>query len=217
MSHAISETTLLTALNWRYATKKFDSTKPIPADTWAALEQSLVLAPSSFGLQPWKFIVVDDPALKAQMVPLSWGQTQAVDASHFVLFTVRTDLGEDHVDRYVARTAEVRGIAVETLAKFRNVMMGSLDKARGAGTLDGWQAQQLYIALGQFMAAAALLGVDTCPMEGINKPKIDELLGLAGSGYQTVVACAAGYRSADDKYAATPKVRFPVHEVVEHR
>lgn len=217
MTHAISDTTLLTALNWRYATKKFDPTKIIPADTWAALEQSLVLAPSSYGLQPWKFIVVDDPKLKAGLVPLSWGQTQAADASHFVVLAVRQNLGEDHVERYIARTAEVRGIGAETLAGFKKLIVSTLNKARDKGTLDEWQSHQIYIALGQFMACAALLGVDTCPMEGIQPEKFDELLGLTGTGFKTVVACAAGYRAADDKYAATPKVRFPVHEMVEHR
>ena len=217
MSHAITDTTLLTALNWRYATKKFDPQKVIAADTWAALEQSLVLAPSSFGIQPWKFIVVDDPKLKAALVPLSWGQTQPAEASHFVVFAVCEDLGEEHLDRYLARTAAVRDTPVEKLAPFKNVMMGSLEKARKEGRLDTWQTHQIYIALGQFMAAAALLEVDTCPMEGIEPTKYDDVLSLTGTGFKTVVACAAGYRAADDKYAAMPKVRFPVHEVIEHR
>ena len=219
MSHSsvISDTALLTALNWRYATKKFDPAKVIPADTWATLEQSLVLAPSSFGMQPWKFLVIDTAALKAQLVSLSWGQTQPVDASHFVVLAVRSDLPVEHVDRYVARTAEVRSTTVEALAPFRNVMVGAVERARGACTLDRLQTNQVYIALGQFMAAAALLGVDTCPMEGIEPAKYDAVLGLTGTGWKTVVACAAGYRADDDKYATTPKVRFPVHEVVEHR
>jgi len=217
MSDALPENNLLNALNWRYATKKFDPDRIIEPALWAALEQSLVLAPSSFGLQPWRFIVVRDPALRAALVPLSWGQTQPKDCSHYVVFTVRIDLGEDHVDRYLARTAEVRGTTTEALAGFREVMVKSLHQARTAGTLDAWQTRQIYIALGQFMTAAAVLGVDTCPMEGIQPAKYDELLQLGGTGYRTVVACAAGYRAADDKYAATPKVRFPVHEVIEHR
>jgi len=211
----ISNDTLLDALNWRYATKQFDPTKQIDDTTWTTLEQSMVLAPSSFGLQPWKFVVVTDPVVKEELVEVSWKQTQPRDASHHVVFAVRQDIGDEHLDRYMARTAEVRGVPVEDMASFRDVIKSSLDGARKKGTLDDWQTKQIYIALGQFMAAAALLGVDTCPMEGIVPDRYDEILGLTGTGWATVVACAAGYRSADDKYATTPKVRFPADEVIQ--
>lgn len=207
---------LLGALNWRYATKKFDPTKKIPAETWSALEQALVLSPSSFGIQPWKFLVVTDPAVREKLVPVSWGQTQPKDSSHFVVFAVRKDLPEAHIDRYVARTAELRGSTPEALAPFKKMMMGSLEGARAKGFLDTWQTHQVYIALGQFMASAAVLGVDTCPMEGLEPAKYDEILGLTGTGYATVVACAAGYRAGDDKYATLPKVRFSVADVIQH-
>ncbi|WP_221029128.1 NAD(P)H-dependent oxidoreductase [Actomonas aquatica] len=213
----ITKETLLDALKWRYATKQFDPAKKIDDATWAALEETLVLAPSSYGLQPWKFIVVEDPAIKAQLVPASYGQTQAADASHFVVFTVRRGLDDAHLDHFIERTAEIRGITPDDLAGFRKVIAGSLAGARQAGFLDAWQEHQIYIALGQLMTAAALLGIDTCPMEGIDKAKFDEILGLTGTDYATGVACAVGYRSADDKYAAVPKVRFPAVEVIERR
>ncbi|MFO1459670.1 MAG: NAD(P)H-dependent oxidoreductase [Verrucomicrobiota bacterium] len=203
------------ALQWRYATKKFDSTLTIPSDTWSALEQALILSPSSFGLQPWKFLVITDPAVRRSLVPLSWGQSQPVDCSHFVVFTVRRGLDAADVDRFVKRIAEVRGGTVEALAGYRNVMVTSLDRARTAGTLDQWQTHQVYIALGQFMASAALLGVDTCPMEGLEPARYDEVLGLTGTGYATVVACAAGYRAADDKYIHLKKVRFEPDQVIQ--
>lgn len=212
----ISPARLLEALNWRYATKKFDPAQQIPAELWSVLEQALVLSPSSFGIQPWRFIVVTDPAVKARLVPLSWNQTQPADCSHFVVFAVKLDLGEPELDRYVARTAEVRDVTTESLSGFKKVMLGSLAKAKAAGTLDIWQTHQLYLALGQFMACAALLGVDTCPMEGLEPAKYDEVLGLTGTGYATVVACAAGHRAADDKYATTKKVRFRAEDVVKH-
>jgi nitroreductase len=207
---------LLAALNWRYATKKFDPARKIPTETWSALEQALVLSPSSFGIQPWKFLVVTDPVVREKLVPVSWGQTQPKDSSHFVVFAVRKDLPEAHIDRYVARTAELRGSTPEALAPFKKMMLGSLEGARAKGFLDTWQTHQVYIALGQFMASAAVLGVDTCPMEGLEPAKYDEILGLTGAGYATVVACAAGYRAGDDKYATLPKVRFPVAEVIQH-
>jgi nitroreductase len=213
----IATTQLLDALHWRYATKTFDPAKKIPAETWTALEQTLVLTPSSFGIQPWKFQIITDPVLREKLVPASWGQSQPKDCSHFVVLTVKKGLGEPEIDRYLARTAEVRGTSVEALAPFKKVMMGSLGKAAAAGTLDTWQSHQIYIALGQFMAAAALLGVDTCPMEGLDPVQYDEILGLNGTGYATVVACAAGYRSTTDKYAAMPKVRFKSEDVIIHR
>ena len=205
---------LVEALNWRYATKKFDPVKKIAPDAWDALEQSLVLSPSSIGLQPWKFFVVTDQAVKNQLVAASYHQKQAAECSHFVVFAVRRDIDAAHVDRHISRMVEVRGVTVESLDKFRTMTMRNLETARAAGTLDTWQTHQIYIALGQFMASAAVLGIDTCPMEGIEPEKYDEILGLSGTDYATVVACAAGYRLGDDKYATTKKVRFKADDVV---
>jgi nitroreductase len=214
MPTPIAPQQLVDALNWRYATKKFDPTKKIPPETWHALEQSLVLSPSSIGLQPWKFFIVTDAALKTQLQAASYRQTQVVDCSHFVVFTVRREIDAEHVERHIERMIELTGAGAESMAKFRTMTMKNLEKARAAGTLDAWQEHQVYIALGKFMASAALLGIDTCPMEGIEPAKFDEILGLAGSNYGTAVACAAGYRSADDKYATMKKVRFKIEDVV---
>ena len=210
----ISPATLLEALNWRYATKKFDPARKLSAETWATLEQALILSPSSFGLQPWKFLVITDAAVKAQLVPISWGQTQPADCSHLLVLTVKHGLGADHVEKFLDRQVEVRGGSKEKLSGYRDMMLGSLAGAARAGTLDAWQTNQIYIALGQFMAAAALIGVDTCPMEGIDRAKYDEVLGLDGTDFATVVACPAGYRAADDKYASAPKVRFKSEDVI---
>ena len=214
MSSFIPPAQLIAALQWRYAVKKFDQTKKIPAADWHALEQSLVLAPSSIGLQPWKFFVVTDAAVKAQLQAASYRQSQASECSHFVVFSVRRNLDAEHVERHIRRMIEVLGVTEESLAKFRTMTLRNLDRAREAGTLDPWQEHQIYIALGKFLAGAALLGIDTCPMEGIEASKYDEILGLAGSDYGTVVACAAGYRLADDKYATMQKVRFKTDDVV---
>ena len=214
MPHALAPEQLIAALNWRYATKKFDPTKKIPAATWSALEQSLVLTPSSMGMQPWKFFVVTDAAMKARLLPAAKNQPQTVDCSHFVVFAVHVDLSDKHVGRHLDRMAEVRGIPRESLDKFLKMALGNLDAARAAGSLDTWQKHQVYIALGTFMAAAALLGVDTCPMEGIDPAAMDEILGMKGTEFATVVACAAGYRSSEDKYATMPKVRFKADDVV---
>jgi nitroreductase len=201
-------------LRWRYATKKFDPARAIAPETWAALEQSLVLTPSSYGLQPWKFFIVTDPQVKSQLPAFSWGQKQPQDCSHMVVFAIKAGAGEAEIDRHVARTSEIRGQAIEALAGFRRMMIGSLTNAEFP--IDEWATRQVYIALGQFMAAAAMMGVDTCPMEGIDPVKYDEVLGIAQQGYRTVVACPAGYRADDDRQAALPKVRFPVEDVVHY-
>lgn len=207
---------LLSALRWRYATKKFDPSRRIPPETWAALEESLVLTPSSFGLQPWKFLVVTNPELRARLVPVSWGQTQPVDASHFVVFARRDDLPDADIDRHVARVSEVTGAPLEKLRGLRDMMAGFCQKARSENRINPWADRQVYIALGNFMTGAAALGIDTCPMEGLEPAQYDQILGLSGTGFSTLVACAAGYRAADDAFAARPKVRYPASEVVVH-
>jgi nitroreductase len=207
---------LLDSLKFRYATKQFDATRKIPEAEWAALEQSLVLTPSSFGLQPWKFIVVNDPELRDRLRKRSWNQSQVTDASHFVVFTTRTDLTEDDVDRFFTILAAAQGREVETLAGYRNVVV-SFASAMTQESRHAWNVRQAYIALGQFMTVAAMLGIDTCPMEGIEPAGFDEELGLTGTGYAASVACAVGYRSPEDKSAETPKARFPHTEVIEHR
>jgi nitroreductase len=211
----ISPETLTGALNWRYATKKFDSTKKIPAELWSALEDSLVLAPSSYGLQPWRFVVVTDKDTKARLSSASWGQTQPADCSHYVVFAGRKNYDLKDVERFMQRTAQVRGSS-ESMSQYSALIAGSIERARKGGYLDTWMAKQSYIALGQFMTSAAVLGVDTCPMEGIDPAKYDEILGLTQLGYGALVACAAGYRSPEDKYSSAPKVRFEPSEVVIH-
>jgi nitroreductase len=210
-----SQTPLLDALKWRYATKKFDPTRRIPEETWETLEHSLSLTPSSFGLQPWQFLVIGNPEIRAALRAESWGQAQLTDASHLVVFTVKKNLGEEDISRWVARLAEVQSTPLESLAPLQSVISGFVapmdDNQRRA-----WNTRQIYIALGQFMAAAAVLGIDTCPLEGIDPSGYDRVLGLEDTDYATVVACAVGYRAEDDRYASMPKARFAREAVIRH-
>ena len=208
---------VLARLQWRYATKKFAPGREIPTDVWQTLEQSLLLAPSSFGLQPWKFLIVDDPELRAALRSQSWNQAQVTEASRYVVFAALRTTTDDDVDRFMQRTSEVRGTPVEAMQGYRDVIAGFLVKGWAAKDLFGWNARQAYIALGQFMTAAAMMGIDTCPMEGIDANGYDRVLGLHGSRYATLCACAAGYRSDDDKYGTAPKVRYPIDDVIERR
>lgn len=209
--------TLIETLSWRYATKKFDSSKRIPSDVWKALEASLVQSPSSYGLQPYKFVVLTDPKIREQIKPVSWNQAQVTDCSHYVILAIRKDMDEAWVDQFLARTAEVRGTTLESLAGYKGYIMGDLINGARAAVVNDWAARQAYIAFGTLMLSAAALGVDACPIEGMVPGMVDEILGLPAQGYGSIAACALGYRAADDKYATLPKVRFPVETLVEYR
>ncbi len=210
---SIPTQTLTEALHWRYATKKFDPTKKIPAETWAALQQSLVLAPSSYGLEPWKFVIVDDPATREKISAAAYGQRQPVDCSHLVVFAGRKNMDAKDVEKFITHTAAVRGLPKDSLKGYQDTIEGSVERARKGGYLDVWNSRQVYIALGVYLASAALLGVDTCPMEGFDPAKVDEILGLSAKGYGSLVLGPAGYRAADDKYAGLAKVRYPAQDV----
>jgi nitroreductase len=212
---AVSPSDALAALTWRYAVKKFDPAKKIPAETWAALEQSLLLSPSSYGLQPWKFFVVETPAVREQLLPHSWGQRQIVDADKLVVFAVKREVTPADADRLIAHTVAVRGVPAEKLEGYRQMMAGSLTRTP-APEIDVWMSRQVFIALGVFLTTAAMLGVDACPMEGFVPEKYDEVLGLGAKGYASRVVATAGYRAADDAYGGAKKVRYELGEVVEH-
>ena len=215
MNHTIPETKLLDALNWRYATKTFDAAKKISDVTWKALEESLVLSPSSFGLQPYRFLVVEDPSVRAKLQPHSWNPSQVVDASHAVVMAGRTAITEAEIDLFLDRVVEVRGIPRESLDGYRGMMYGSLLSPGAEARIPHWAALQAYIALGNLMTSAALLGIDTCAIEGFVPAEYDAILGLREQGYASVVCCALGYRSAEDKYASAAKVRFPAANLIK--
>ena len=206
---------LLEALRWRYATKAFDPTRAIPAATWTALEDSLVLSPSSFGLQPYRVLVVQDRATRELLLPHSWNQRQVVEASHFVVLAARTTVTEAEIDVFLARIAGVRGVSIASLSSYRSLMGGMLLSDGFKPMAPQWAARQAYVALGNLLTSAALLGVDTCPMEGLVGAEYDRILGLAAQGLTTTVACALGYRHPGDKYATLPKVRFPKEDLIK--
>jgi len=214
MSESTNE--LITALEWRYATKVFDAARKIPSEVWAALEKTLVLTPTSYGLQPYKFLIIQNPVKRAELLPHSWGQKQVVDASHFVVFAARTEMTEADVDKLIDRTVAVRNLPTGALNPYRGMMVGDVVNGPRGKVAHEWASRQAYIALGNLMTAAAILHVDACPMEGLVPAEYDKILGLKESGYATVVACALGYRAASDKYASLAKVRFETQDVVQY-
>jgi nitroreductase len=209
----ISHKQLLDQLNWRYATKQFDPNRKISAQDWATLEEALLLTPSSGGLQPWKFIVVTDSAIRERLLPASYGQAQIRDASHLVVFAAKRNFSESDVDAHVKHLAEVQGVSIEALAPLRDMLVGGIVKSVDENGRDAWARNQAYIALGNLLTSAALLGIDACPMEGFDRAQYDEILGLSAKGLATAVIAAVGYRLPTDKYANAPKVRFPKEQI----
>lgn len=205
---------ILEKLQWRYAVKKFDPSKKISEADWFVLEESLRLAPSSYGLQPWKFIVVQDPKIRAALTPVSWNQTQVEDCSHYVVLATLTKIEVAYVEKFVAKIAQVRELDVASLENYKNLMVSDLVNGPRSAIVQWWSQRQSYIAMGMLMETAALLDIDACPLEGIEPVAYDRILQLEGSGYAAVAAVALGYRSLEDKYQLLKKVRFDRDEVI---
>lgn len=203
-------------LSWRYATKRFDPSKIIPQSTWHTLEESLRLAPSSFGLQPWKFIVVTDKKVREALRPHSWNQPQIVEASHLVVLAAKTQVGDRDVDSFINHISETRGVPTTALADYAGMMKGFLKMLNENGSCETWATHQVYLALGMLLSSASTLGVDACPLEGIDAGKYNGILKLPESGYSAKVACALGYRSAEDQSASYKKVRYSREKVFQN-
>jgi len=204
---------IIESLKWRYATKEFDTTKKLTQAQLDTLLEAARLSPSSFGIQPWKFVVVTNPDVRAKLREAAWGQAQITDASALIVFCMRTDVDEAFVEKYMQSIASIRNIPTESLKGFGNTIKGVI-KSRTPEALHEWLSRQVYISLGVLVSAAASLDIDACPMEGFDSKKFDEILGLGKLGLESRVLAAVGFRSATDPSAKMAKARFPKGEVV---
>jgi nitroreductase len=204
---------IIEKLNWRYATKEFDSTKKLSQEQLDFIIEATNLTPSSFGLQPFSVIVIEDEAIRKQLKPVAWNQPQITDASHLILFAANTNLSEADVDKFLKLNSDVRNIPLEALAEYDGMMKGFI-KQMSADEIINWEAKQAYIALGQLMVSCAVEGIDTCPMEGFDKKEFDKILGLADRNLTSVVMAAVGFRSEADKYQHLAKVRKSKEDLV---
>lgn len=205
---------IIDSLKWRYATKQFDPNKRLTSDRLAVLLEAPRLSASSFGLQPWKFVVVTNPAVRAKLREAGYGQPQITDSTALIVFCVRTDVNDAYVDKYIADIAMTRGVSVDFLKSFADSMKGSLKSKGSSEAVKEWSSRQVYIALGTLLAAAASLGIDACPMEGFDPKKFDEILGLEKLRLESRALAAVGFRLGSDPAAALVKVRFPKEEVI---
>jgi nitroreductase len=196
----------ITNQNWRYATKKFDAAKKISTQDLNTLKEAIRLSSSSYGLQPYKVIIVENPELRAQLLPAAYGQSQVVDASHLIVFANETNVDDETINRYINRISETRGIPAESLAGFGNYMKGGIN-SMPEDVKNIWAAKQTYLALGNLLNAAAELKIDITPMEGFVPAKVNEILGLDKLNLNATLIATIGYRHEEDATQQYKKVR----------
>lgn len=204
---------ILESFKWRYAVKKFDASKKIDSSDFEILLESLRLCCSSYGLQPWHFIVVENPALREKLVEKSYNQKQVAEASHLIVLCIKDKMTKEHVKAYVEDTAKTRGQKLSDLESFEKMMLGTIER-RSDDENSAWMKDQVYIALGALLTTCAFLRIDSCPMEGFSPKGYDEVLDLKSKGLRACVVCPVGYRSPEDKYAQLEKVRFAKEKVI---
>ncbi len=201
---------IITALNWRYAVKKFDKSRKVPAETVEKLIEAVRLTPTSLGMQPFRLVVVEDRALLASLDEHCWGQIQPGTCSHlFVLATLKT-IDTAYIDKMVNMAIAERDLG-DKGQRLRDMVQGFLGRQTEEETAR-WAAKQAYIGLGQLMTVAAVEGIDTCPMEGFLPAQVDAALGLADKDLQSVLLCPIGYRAEDDHHQHYKKLRVPTSE-----
>jgi nitroreductase len=205
---------ILDALNWRFATKVFDPSKKVSEENLHTILEAGRLAPSSFGIEAWKFLVVENPEVRGKIRDAGYGQTQIADASHLIVIARRTDVRERITDELVERSAKTMQIEPEKLDGLKQMLQGSI-MGRSDADLDAWIRSQAYIALGMMMETASLLNIDNAALEGFNPATVDEILGLGDKRLASTCLLVVGYRMEDSATQTRPKVRRGFEEVVE--
>jgi len=199
-------------LSWRAAIKQYDPSKDVSAGELNQLLEAFRMAPSSYGLQPFKIAVVENGEEREALKAASYGQSQVTDAAHICVVLAKNTTTADDIDAYIKNISDTRGVATEDLEEFRQAMLTSL-QGKSDEVLLEWAKNQAYLAAGFMLYEAALMKVDTTPMEGFDTEKVGELLEI--KGYTPAMLIAVGHRSADDKYSQMDKVRKPASELIE--
>lgn len=192
--------------NWRYATKKFDNTKKVSAADLEILKEAIRLSASSYGLQLYKVLIIENDELKAKLLPASFGQTQVVDASHLIIFANQTNVGDSEIDAYLENTSATRELPLEALAGYGGFMKSTINPMP-EDLKNIWTSKQTYIAMANLLHAAAELKIDTTPMEGFNAAQYNEILGLDVLNLNAAVIVPIGYRHEEDETQHYKKVR----------
>jgi nitroreductase len=192
--------------NWRYATKKFDNTRKISKEDLEFLKESIRLSSSSYGLQPYKVFIIQNPEIRAKLQPASWGQSQIVDASQVIVFANQVNVGNTEIDAYFDNMSKTRNIPLEALQGYMDFMKGGIN-AKSEEDRNIWTSKQTYLALANLLNAAAELKIDVTPMEGFVASEYNEILGLGKLNLNASVVATIGYRHAEDDTQHYTKVR----------
>ena len=192
--------------NWRYATKKFDASKKIAEQDLNILKEAIRLSSSSYGLQPYKIIIVENPELRAQLQPAAWGQSQITDASHIIIFANEVNFGAEGIDSYFKNVSETRNTSLESMKGYMDFMKRTIT-ALSEEERNIWSSKQTYLALGNLLNAAADLKIDVTPMEGFVPAQVNDLLGLDKLGLNATLIATMGYRHDEDATQHFKKVR----------
>lgn len=199
---------------WRYATKKFDSSKKVSSSDLDKIKRAVQLAPTSYGLQLFKVLVIENEETREKLKPASWGQTQITDASHLLVFCTPDDVYDAHLDDFVQLKADNLGIPAENLKGYGDFIKGKMAEL-SKEEKQVWMSKQTYIALGNLMSMCAELKIDACPMEGFEKASYDEILNLSEKNLTSSVVVTIGYRSDEDTTKDAPKTRRAVSDLFE--
>ena len=191
---------------WRYATKKFDATKKVSNEDFETLKEAIQLSASSYGLQPYKVFIIENPEIRAKIQPVAWGQTQIVDASHLVVFANITNFGDNEIDAYVKNVSETRGIPMENVKGYGDFVKSKISTLP-LEERNHWTSKQTYLALGNLLNAAAELKIDVTPMEGFEPVAVNEILGFDKQGLNASLIATIGYRHEEDATQHYAKVR----------
>ncbi|QQR60838.1 NAD(P)H-dependent oxidoreductase [Candidatus Uhrbacteria bacterium] len=203
---------IIKAMNWRFATQVFDASKKVSDEDLKTILEAARLTPSSFGIEAWKFLVIENPELRGKIREAAWGQPKVTEASHLIVIARRTDVREHITDELLARTSKAQGVGLEALDGLKQMVNGNM-AGRSDAEIDAWTKSQAYIALGVMIETASLLEVDNGPMEGFDPAKVDEILGLKAKNLTSTLLLALGYR--DEHAPVRPKSRRSMEEVVE--
>jgi nitroreductase/dihydropteridine reductase len=205
---------LIENLKWRYATKKFDSSKKISPENLEELKEAIQLSVSAYGLQLYKVMIIENTSIREKLKSVSWGQDQITEASHLVVFCNYTNVKDKHVDDFLNITAKSQDIEVKNLSGYGDFMKGEISEMTASESFN-WTSRQTYLALGNLLNACAELKIDACPMEGFEPEKYNDILGLSEQGLNAAVIATIGYRSNEDRTQNRPKVRKPLNELFE--
>ncbi|MBJ6367034.1 NAD(P)H-dependent oxidoreductase [Snuella sedimenti] len=200
--------------NWRYATKKFEPSKKVSPENIATIKTAVQLSVSSYGLQLYKVLIIEDKKIREQLLPASWHQKQITEASHLFVFCNYTNVNPKQVDQYIDLTAKTRNLQLDALSGYGDFMKTKI-KEKSADELFNWMKNQTYIALANLLSICAELKIDTCPMEGFEADKYNEILGLNKKGLNASVVTAIGYRDKEDHTQYLAKVRKPLDYLFE--